>query len=235
MPSVIQPNVNVDIILVFWAGFISFFSACVLPLLPVYFGYLAGTQIGSGSFNRREKIKLLVNTVAFLLGASFVFLMMGLTFTALGQILFNYQGIIRKVGGIVVILLGLNYMGILNIKFLNQGKRFTLNDYKPTFIKSFLLGFTFSFGWSPCTSQAMVPVVLLVMQKKVIESIGYLIIYSIGFSIPFIFFAFLTLFGINKIQNLYKYLDKIKIAAGLLLIVMGILLYTNLLNFLVIG
>ncbi|MFP4698397.1 MAG: cytochrome c biogenesis CcdA family protein, partial [Eubacteriales bacterium] len=219
MPSIIDVDVNV--ITIFWAGIASFFTPCVLPLMPVYFSVLAGTQINSKLFDNKARKNLIINTISFILGISFVYIMLGIAATSIGKIILDYKDVIRKIGGIVVILIGLNYIGIIKLGFINKEKKFKQKNDKTSFFQSFVLGLTFSFGWSPCISSFLVPVITMAMGKNVGGAIGYFSIYTLGFSIPFLIFAILTSLGVNNIQGIYKYLDKIKIIGGLLLIIMG--------------
>ena len=234
MNSLIQLDVNG--FMVFWGGIVSFLSPCIFPLLPVYFSMLAGSQIGSEAFDRKAKRDLIINSIAFLLGISLVFIIIGITANAIGRSLLQYMDTIRKVGGIFVIFLGLNYIGLINIRVLNREKKYKLKKYKAYFPKSFLLGLVFSFGWTPCISSFLTPVLIMAtVQSQLINAIGLLMIYAAGFSIPFLLLAILSSVGINKFQGIYKYMNTIKIISGILLIIMGVLLYTNYLNILSFG
>ncbi|TCT14260.1 cytochrome c-type biogenesis protein [Natranaerovirga pectinivora] len=234
MNSLIQLDVNG--FMVFWGGIVSFLSPCIFPLLPVYFSMLAGSQIGSEDFDQKAKRDLIFNSIAFLLGISLVFIIIGITANAIGRGLLQYMDIIRKAGGIFVIFLGFNYIGLINIKFINKEKKYRLNKYNANFSKSFLLGLVFSFGWTPCISSFLTPVLIMAtVQSQLINAVGLLMIYAVGFSIPFLLLAILTSIGINKMQGIYKYMNTIRIISGLLLIIMGVLLYTNYLNILSFG
>lgn len=221
-------------ILVFIGGVISFFSPCVLPLIPIYLSYLAGTQI-TEKFTKKDYINLVTNTLAFVLGISTVFILLGIGATTIGQTLNNYKDIIRKVGGIFVIILGVNYSGLIKINLFNKEKRYTMKNYKANLWQSFLLGFTFSFGWTPCLSSFITPVLFMAsIQGKVLSAIILLLIYSLGFAIPFILMSLFASFTLKYIKNIYKYMDKIRLVSGIFLIILGILLFTNYLKILTI-
>ncbi|TCK92462.1 cytochrome c-type biogenesis protein [Natranaerovirga hydrolytica] len=229
MLNMVQTDVSA--IVIFWGGIVSVLSPCVFPLLPVYFSMLAGSQVGTDAMDKKAKKNLMLNSVAFLLGISFVFILIGIAATALGRMLYGYMDLIRKAGGIFVIFLGLNYMGIINLKWINSGKRFDIKSHSATFPKSFFLGLVFSFGWTPCISSILTPVIFMASADgQFASAIFLLIVYSIGFSIPFLLLAFVTTLGIKKIQGFNKHMGKIKIIAGVLLIIMGIMLYTDYIN-----
>ena len=210
---------NPNLFLVFFVGMTSFFSPCIFPLLPVYISYLAGTQI-SEQFTSKERIRLMVNTVAFVLGISFVFITIGLGATKIGDILHKYEDALRVIGGIFVIMMGLFYSGILKINILNSEKRFNLKNYRANVLQSFLLGLTFSFGWTPCIGASFTPV--LVMSS--VQGFFLIVVYTIGFCVPFLIMSLVASFSLSFVRGINKHIDKIKLISGFILIFMGILL-----------
>ncbi|MCT4598902.1 MAG: cytochrome c biogenesis protein CcdA [Vallitalea sp.] len=217
-------------------GFLSFFTPCILPLLPLYFSYLAGTSITDIENNKNIKKTMLINSIAFVIGLSILNIMLGFGAKAISTTLVQYQEFIRKLGGVLIIIFGLYYIGILKIRFFDKERKYHYRNYSPSFIKSMLLGITFSFGWTPCNSPIVGSILFLAsFEKNYIKAGGMMLIYSIGFAIPFLISAILLSKFVNNYKKIYQYFDKIKIIAGLLMIIMGIMLYTNTLSLLVIG
>lgn len=211
-------------------GIASFLSPCILPLMPIYLTYLTGDSLEEIETGKVKK-SILINSIGFLLGLSLVFTVLGATATAFGRFLYFNNNIIRKIGGIVVIVFGIHHIGIINLNFLNMDRRFKFNSKKPKFINSILLGMAFSFGWTPCIGPIIGSVLMMAASLETYgKGIYLLIIYSIGFSIPFLITALFLNLVLQKITNLDKYLKIIKVVSGILLIIMGILVYTNNLN-----
>ncbi|GKX31314.1 cytochrome C biogenesis protein CcdA [Vallitalea longa] len=226
--------------LTFWVaifnGFLSFFTPCVLPLLPLYFSYLAGTTITNLENNKDIRKIMIINAIAFVLGLSILNITLGFGAKVINDTLVRYQDSIRKVGGILVIIFGLYFLGVFKIKLFNKEKKYHYKNYSPNFLKSLLLGITFSFGWTPCNGPIIGTILFLASFEKDYMRAGFMmLVYSIGFAIPFLISALLLSRFINNYKRIYKYFDKIKFVAGLLMIIMGIMLYTNTLSLLVVS
>lgn len=220
---------NVSFIIVFLAGVTSFFSPCVIPLLPVYLGYLSG----SDTMGEYKTKKILINTIAFVLGISVTFFLLGLAFTNVAQFFSSNKNIITKVSGIIVILFGLVQIDFIEFKFLNRERRINASFSKKTVnpIMAFLMGLTFSFAWTPCVGPMLSSVLLLASsaQSMLLGNV-LVIVYTLGFVIPFILAGIFTtkLLNIfNKHKKIIKYVKKI---GGLILIIMGIMMFTGWLN-----
>lgn len=208
----------------------SFLSPCILPLMPIYLTYLTGDSLEEIETGKVRK-SILINSIGFLLGLSLVFTVLGATATAFGRFLYFNNNIIRKIGGIVVIVFGIHHIGIINLNFLNMERRFNFNAKKPKFINSVLLGMAFSFGWTPCIGPILGSVLMMAASLETYgKGIYLLVIYSLGFSIPFLITALFLNLVLQRITNLDKYLKIIKVTSGILLVIMGILVYTNNLN-----
>lgn len=221
---------NISTIVVFLQGIASFLSPCILPLMPIYLTYLTGDSLEEIEAGKVRK-SILINSIGFLLGLSLVFTVLGATATAFGRFLYFNNNIIRKIGGIVVVVFGIHHIGIINLDFLNMERRFNFNAKKPKFINSVLLGMAFSFGWTPCIGPILGSVLMMAASLETYgKGIYLLVIYSIGFSIPFLITALFLNLVLQRITNLDKYLKIIKVVSGILLIIMGILVYTNNLN-----
>lgn len=223
---------NVSFLLVFLEGFLSFFSPCVLPLIPVYISYLAGNGVttnldGSKVYNKKIVFR---NTLFFILGISSVFFLLGLSFSALGTFFNQHKVLLSRIGGTIIIVMGLVQLDIIKLDFLKIEKRFhfDLNKFQMNPITAYIMGFTFSFAWTPCVGPALSSV--LIMASNASSSmIGNLLvlIYTLGFIIPFMILGLFTTEVLNllrKKRNLLKYTIKI---AGIILILMGIMTITG--------
>lgn len=226
---------GVSFILVFLEGIISFFSPCVIPLIPVYVSYLAGStklegEDGGFSFSRK---KVFLHTVSFVLGISFAFFILGMTFSTLGTFFHSNQIIFTRVGGILILFLGLFQVGIFDFKILQRERKFRLNlqDKKVNPLVAFIMGFTFSFAWTPCVGPALSSVLILAAGAKSSGTGNILVLlYTIGFIIPFLVLGLFTTQVLNflkKNQKLIRYAIKV---GGVILIIMGIMTFTGWMN-----
>lgn len=226
---------NISFVFVFIEGLLSFFSPCVIPLIPIYMSYLAGNakktaEDGTISYDRK---KVFLHTVFFILGVSFVFFILGMSFTKLGTFFRTNQLLFTRIGGILIILLGLVQVGFLELKFLQRERKLQLNLGERTMnpLLAFLMGFTFSFAWTPCVGPALSSVLIMASSSSS-SLVGYLLvfIYALGFVIPFLALGLFTTQALNflkKHQKLLKYTVK---AGGVLLIIIGIMTFTGWMN-----
>lgn len=220
---------NISFILVFLAGLMSFFSPCVLPLLPVYLGYLSGSDT-AGEYKTK---KVLINTIGFVLGISVTFFLLGLAFTNISQFFASNKNIITKVSGIIVIIFGLVQIGFIDFKMFNREKRINANFNKKKMnpIVAFIMGLTFSFAWTPCVGPMLSSVLLLASSSNSVLLGNLLVlVYTLGFILPFVLAGIFTTKLINlfnKRKNIVKYVKK---AGGIILIIMGIMMFTGWLN-----
>ncbi len=226
---------HVNFILVFLEGIFSFFSPCVIPLLPVYMGYLAGNTTNNNEdatipYNRK---KVLLHTVFFVLGISFTFFALGLTFTSLGEFLSKNRLFITRISGILIILMGLIQLGFFDFSFFQKERRFhfKLENKKVNPLVAFLLGFTFSFAWTPCIGPALSSVLLMASGAKT-SLIGYLLVlvYTAGFVIPFLLLGFFTTEALDFLKRKKKFLRYTIKIAGVVLILIGLMTFTGFMN-----
>ena len=226
---------NISLILVFLEGFLSFFAPCVLPLIPIYIGYLAGngkTVIEDGT-TIYERKKVFINTLFFVIGISSTFFILGLSFSSLG-VFFNKNKILfGRIGGIIIITLGLIQIGIFNFNFLKAEKRLyiDINKYKMNPIIAFIMGFTFSFAWTPCVGPTLSSVLILASNAKS-AAVGnlYVLIYSLGFIIPFLILGLFTTQALNFFKKNQKFMNYTIKIGGIKLIIIGIMTFTGMLS-----
>ncbi|MDO4773070.1 MAG: cytochrome c biogenesis CcdA family protein [Bacillota bacterium] len=215
---------------VFTAGFISFLSPCIIPLIPMYVGFLAGDLDHEGKTNKK---RLLINSIAFLLGLMLVYSLLGATATQLGRFLNVNSGVLLKVAAVLIIFFGIFQLGLISPNFLNKNVGFRFKGKSGKTGSAFLLGMAFSFGWSPCIGPVLASVMALVASSKDLY-IGffYLIIYSIGFSIPFL----ITTFLVEPIMKIVDKSDKgfkvLKVVTAVMMIGLGLLMWFNKLSIL---
>lgn len=208
-------------IVLFLAGAASFVSPCVLPLIPVYIFYLSGR-----SANEMEKpdAKLIANGIAFIIGFSAVFMLLGATATALGKFLASNKQALKIISGIFITVFGVFQTGLIKIGFLNREKRFSFVG-KGSFISSAAMGAAFGFGWTPCIGYTLMPALLAAANRQTVwEGVGLLAIYSLGFAVPFILLSVFLKFAVKWMEKLKKYMGAVKIASGAVMIAMGVLM-----------
>lgn len=205
-----------EFLFTFLEGIASFISPCVLPMLPIYISYFAGKEDSKTS-------RALLNSVGFVIGNTIIFILFAIIASYAGALALGIQKYIKILFGVVIIILGLNYMGILKIKFLNKEIKIKKKIDDFTFFKTILFGMMFSISWTPCIGSFLGSALLLIANKQnILQGILLMLVYSIGFGIPFIISAVL----IEKLKNFYNLIKKnyktIKIISGVILIVMGV-------------
>ena len=233
-------NFNIDVsvpaITVFLQGLLSFFSPCVLPLLPVYVGYLSGGTAARDADGklRYKRSKAAVNTLFFVLGISFTFFLLGLGMTAVGRFLGSGRRVFSVIGGVIVILFGLYQLGVFGGSAVIERERrlpFTVTKMAMSPLTALLMGFTFSFAWTPCVGPTLSSVLLMTASADS-SAKGYLMIgvYTLGFVLPFLavgLFAASLLDVFKKHRNILKYTVRI---GGVIMIIMGIMMITGLMD-----
>ena len=213
---------EVSYLVAFGSGITSFFLPCILPLLPVYFGYLAGEAMNNLE-NRKVHRKLLLNAFSFVLGLTLLNILLGFGAKAASDLLIRYSEAIRIAGGILLLLFGAYFIFGMRLGFMEREHKIQYRSYTPSFLKSFLLGITFSFGWTPCSGPILATILMMASFQKDYMGAGTLMIaYSLGFAVMFLLSAVLVGFFVTKIRGIYKNFKQIKIGAGIIMIAMGI-------------
>lgn len=226
---------SISALTVFLQGIVSFFSPCVLPLVPLYIGYLAGgtkTVDEHGTIQYQRK-KVMLNTLFFVIGVSFAFFLLGFGFTAVGRFFSGQKMLLARIGGVIVILFGLFQLGLFGSHSLGQEHRlpFRLNKLAMNPLVALLLGFTFSFAWTPCVGPALASV-LLMATSAASSATGFVLIgvYTLGFVLPFLAVGLFTstlLDFFKKHQQVVKYTVKV---GGVLMVLMGVMMLTGWMN-----
>ena len=217
---------NTTFSLAFMAGMISFMSPCVLPLIPGYISYISGTSIKQ--LTERKNNLTVIKTIFFTLGFSLVFITLGSAASFLGQFFLNNSHVLRIVAGIIIIFFSLQFIGIINLKFMNNDIRIFTGRYSNNLAFPLLVGAAFGFGWTPCIGPVLGSILALAsIEESFSKSILLLSFYSLGLAIPFIISGVL----INKFlffsKNFRKYISIITKTGGVILLLTGIAILTN--------
>ncbi len=212
-------------------GLISFASPCILPLIPSYVSYITGISFDDlvGPDTRRKHMRSTVlHALVFVAGFTVIFVILGATASLVGQLLIQYLAAVRVAGGIMLILLGLFVSDVIPIPFLQRDAKVQLKDRPAGFAGTFLVGVVFAAGWTPCTGPFLAAVLMQAAQSETMATgMVFLIFYSLGIGIPFILSAVAISAFLSSFSKLRKYFHIIKIASGVILVIMGVLLLTD--------
>ncbi len=222
---------NVSFGLAFLAGFLSFLSPCILPLVPGYISFLSGVsleELRKGSAPREVARKAGLTSVFFVLGFSLVFTLLGASASAVGKFMMQYLTILTKIAGALIFVLGLHLLGVLKMKWLNYEKRVTLRNISPGYWGAFLVGLAFALGWSPCVGPILAGILALAAtQKTLVRGMVMLLLYSLGLGIPFIVTGFAVGVFMRFFEKYKRFIRAGEIVAGVFLIGLGILIFTD--------
>jgi cytochrome c-type biogenesis protein len=211
----------------FIAGLASFLSPCVLPLVPAYIGYLGGRTAFEGRDNEGNRWSLFTHGLAFVIGFSLVFISLGVATSALGGLLNEARDWLEKIGGVIVVVFGLHMTGIWRIPFLQYDTRKQTQPNQPQgYVSSFLMGIFFSAGWSPCVGPVLGAILTLSLSGGSVLTGGTLLAsYSAGLSIPFLIAALGVGWVTTTLRKYGKALHYLEIAMGVILIIIGLMLF----------
>ena len=205
-----------DYVFTFIEGFASFISPCILPMIPIYISYFIGED-------NKKVSKAIINSIGFVSGFTIVFILLSIFASSFGGIISNNIKYVKIAFGIIIILLGLNYMELINIKFLNKTKDVNKKTKDLNFIKAMIFGMLFSISWTPCIGTFLASALLIIAKNQdIVKGVLLMLVYSIGLGIPFIISAAL----LEKLKEVFnfvkKHYDIIKKVSGIILIIMGI-------------
>ena len=221
---------KLNLIVVFVEGVLSFFSPCILPILPIYLSILSNSSIESLKEDKSNFIHSLLfkNTLFFALGISLTFFILGSSVNALKSFFDTNKDLIMIFGGLIIIFMGLFYMGVIKSSLLNREKRFNINTKQINPISAFLFGFTFSFGWTPCIGPILTSVLIMSSSANNIGTSNLLmLVYTIGFILPFILASLFYNKLFKTFDKMKNYMGLIKKIGGIILILSGLIMFIN--------
>ncbi|MFQ5580483.1 MAG: cytochrome c biogenesis CcdA family protein [Nitrospiria bacterium] len=226
-----QQTGNISFLIAFSAGFFSFVSPCVLPVVPSYISYITGLsldELTSPEGKGRAREIAIKNSLMFILGFSSIFILLGASATLLGQFFLSNQEIIRQIGGVIIVLFGFYIMGVFKLSFLMRDKRFHFKSKPAGYAGSYLVGIAFGAGWTPCVGPILGSILLYASTSgSVLTGIELLAVYSFGLGLP----LFISSFGVQSFLIYFKkttrYMGWINGVSGVFLVVVGVLIFSN--------
>ncbi|HLZ59575.1 MAG TPA: cytochrome c biogenesis protein CcdA [Ktedonosporobacter sp.] len=226
----------VSAVFAFVAGMASFLSPCVLPLVPIYLAQLVGQSVSQSREAGQEasrRLTTFLHATTFVAGFTLAFVTLGATASALGSFLSAYQFLLRQIGGIILVIVGLHLTGIFTLPLLYMQKRFEFHPTRPSYPASALIGIIFAIAWTPCVGPILGSVLILAANAATLRTgVLLLLVYSLGLGVPFLLLGL----GLDRFSRLLRrlrpHLGKIEVATGILMIVVGVLIFFNLLLYL---
>ncbi|MEE4111653.1 MAG: cytochrome c biogenesis protein CcdA [Desulfobacteraceae bacterium] len=216
-----------------FAGLLSFFSPCILPLIPAYFTFITGLSLDELTRARTTGVRarVILATLSYVLGFSLVFVLMGASASLIGGTIFKYRDWIRIIGGLLIILLGIHMTGLFRFGFLQVERRLQVREKPLHVMGTFFVGMAFGAGWSPCIGPLLGSILIVAgNQETVADGIGLLSVYAVGLAIPFLMLAVFVDSLLSFIKKASWSIKYINLTAGLLLLILGLLLVTDKLN-----
>jgi cytochrome c-type biogenesis protein len=221
-------DAQLNILTAFLAGLVSFVSPCVLPLIPAYLSFITGSSLEELQAQTGvDRARVIVHALAFIAGFTVVFMSLGFTASAIGTALVDYRDWIAKIGGILVIILGLNMLGVFKIPFLMMDKRPQWRRANRSYLASFVVGLAFAAGWSPCVGPILAGILALATQERYSQATFLLFVYSMGLALPFFLFAAGISRALGALSRIKRYLGAIEIGAGAFLVATGVVPFTG--------
>jgi len=214
------------------AGLLSFFSPCVLPLIPAYLCFLGGASLdeltAEGGVDREVSKRVFISAVSFVIGFATVFIMMGATATALSQIVTRHIDTLSYIAGVVIVVFGLHYMGLFRIGFLNFEKRFHIENKPSGVVGSYVLGLAFAFGWTPCVGPILATILMVAAGgDSILYGTSLLSVYAAGIGVPFLIAAFAVKPFMGFMGRFRKHMHKVEMSIGILLVITGVAIFTG--------
>jgi cytochrome c-type biogenesis protein len=228
-------NTSLTFAIALSAGLASFLSPCVLPLVPIYLSQLVGPSVIQSTERRNVTMRLytFLHALCFVLGFSLAFIALGATASVIGHFLRTNQLLLRQIGGILLVILGLHFSGLLRLPFLYREARFQYRITRPSFPASFLMGLIFAIGWTPCVGVILSSILILAGASATLQSgVALLAAYSLGLGLPFLAMGLAANFFSTWLSHLKPHLGKIELITGLLLAGVGIAMFFGLINYL---
>lgn len=222
---------TLNFFLAFIAGFISFFAPCVVVLIPAFLAHLAGVSLADIQVNQEKKFSwsIFINTIFFVLGFTVIFVLLGASLGFLSKFIVDFQVWLNRIGGIIIIFFGLVTMGLIKIKFLQSTHKLQIKKAnKVKYLSSFIVGSAFAIGWTPCVGPILAAILLIAETSGTVTGGVYLLLgYSVGLMLPFLITGTFTSWAANFLTKHTKFIKYFNYIAGILLILLGILIFTN--------
>ena len=221
---------SLGVLVAFSAGLFSFLSPCVLPLFPSYLSFITGMSVDrlASEVTAAARTRVLLHSLAFILGFSAVFVSLGASFSAAGQFLLDYRDWIRIGGGVLIVIFGLYIAGALRIGILGRTQQLQIRSKPAGLLGSFLVGLTFAIGWTPCVGPILGSILTLASNDKTVgEGITLLLSYSAGLGLPFLLSSIALGVFLRFFRRYRPFIPTVERAAGALLVIVGVLVATN--------
>ena len=226
----------------FTAGILSFISPCVLPLVPPYMAYIAGVNLhqlagrgaaGNGASGTAEAIRpmmrrVLLIALVFVLGFSTVFVILGASASAIGQLLRTYMDVLAKVAGVLIIIMGLHFLGIFRLSFLMREYRLNVDAKPATVLGAYVMGLAFALGWTPCIGPVLATILAIAAQEQSVQKGALLLsVYSAGLGVPFLIAAAMMGPFMAFLKHFRRYMELVEKAMGIFLVITGVMFLTG--------
>ena len=215
----------------FLAGLLSFVSPCVLPIVPPYLAYLAGvsfSDLQSAEVERERARRIILSAVAFVAGFTTVFVALGATASVIGQTIAQYFGVLSVIAGIIIIIMGLHFLGLFRIGFLYREARVDVRNKPAGFVGAYVMGLAFAFGWTPCVGPVLAAILFIAgAEDTALRGAGLLAVYSLGIGLPFIIAAIFASRFISWANRFKRHMATVEKAMGGLLVITGLLFVTG--------
>ncbi|MFY9781653.1 MAG: cytochrome c biogenesis protein CcdA [Candidatus Baltobacteraceae bacterium] len=222
-------HTELNVATAFLAGLVSFVSPCVLPLVPSYLSFLTGTSLEDlkTQESATARGRVFAHALAFVCGFTLIFVLIGLSASAIGGVFTSNKRLIEIAGGIVIVVLGLQMMGILRIPALAMDKRLHVRSREQSLAVSFLVGLGFAAGWSPCIGPILSAIILLASQEQIPQAAFLLFVYSMGLAVPFLITAAAVTQSLGALSRIRRFLPAIEATSGAILVATGLVVATD--------
>jgi cytochrome c-type biogenesis protein len=221
---------SLGVAVAFTAGLFSFLSPCVLPLFPSYVSFITGMSVSdlTADLTGAARRRVILHALAFVLGFSLVFVGLGASFSAAGQFLLDYRDLIRRVGGVLIVVFGLYIAGVFKLGLFGRTAQFQLREKPAGYLGSLAVGITFAIGWTPCVGPILGAILSLAGTAETVQrGVGLLVAYSAGLGVPFLVSAVALGAFLRFFKRYRPFIPVMERGAGVLLVVVGVLVFTN--------